>query len=59
MGRPVDKLEFHSPGIGTYDDGRQLHYSTLTGSKIGGDTRKSYFIKARGHANPGPGSYIK
>lgn len=38
---------------------RELHYSTLSGSKIGIDKRDSYFVKARGYKNPGPGSYIK
>ena len=59
MGRPNDKLDFDVPGSGSYDDMRQLHYSTLSGSKIGVDKRESYFVKARGYTNPGPGSYIK
>lgn len=59
MGRPADNVTFNTPGSGTYEDMRQLHYSTLSGSKIGIDKRESYFVKARGFTNPGPGSYIK
>jgi hypothetical protein len=59
MGRPADKIDFDVPGTGTYNDNHQIHYDTLSGSKIGIDQRKSYFIKARGYTNPGPGSYIK
>ena len=36
---------------------RKLHYQNLSGSKIGTDKRKAHFLKANGHANPGPGSY--
>ena len=58
MGRPTDKIDFDVPGSGTYQDMRELHYSTLTGSKIGSDKRESYFLKAKGYkVNPGPGSY--
>ena len=61
VGRPIDKIDFHVPDPGKYDDadGNKLHYSTLVGSKIGGGERKSYFIQARGYKNPGPGTYIK
>lgn len=59
MGRPSDSVTFNTPGTGSYDDMRQHYYSTLSGSKIGIDKRDSYFVKARGHTNPGPGSYIK
>lgn len=59
MGRPTDKIDFDVPGSGSYDDMRQLHYSTLAGSKIGAGKRESYFVKARGHTNPGPGAYVK
>jgi len=36
---------------------REIHYNTLTGSKIGIDKRDSYFVRARGFKNPGPGTY--
>ena len=59
-GRPVDKIDFDVPGSGHYQDMRELHYSTLTGSKIGSCKRESYFLNAKGFkVNPGPGSYIK
>ena len=46
------------PGPGHYSDMRQIHYQKeLIGSKIGCDERKSSFLKANGHSNPGPGSY--
>ena len=36
---------------------REVHYATLSGSKIGKDVRKRQFLKTAGHTNPGPGSY--
>ena len=57
MGRPVDKITFDVPGSGTYNDMNEIHYNTLSGSKIGIDKRDSYFVRARGHKNPGPGTY--
>jgi hypothetical protein len=35
-----------------------LHYSTLQGSKMGKDDRKSYFLKSSSYEKPGPGSYV-
>ena len=47
-----------TPGPGTYGDMINLHYSTLQGSKMGKDDRKSYFLKSSSHEKPGPGSYV-
>ena len=52
----IDKNK--QPGPGHYSDMIHLHYEQgLVGSKIGIDKRKSSFLKANGHTNPGPGSY--
>jgi hypothetical protein len=45
------------PGPGTYNDMISIHYSTLTGSKIGSDQRNSYFLKSACFSKPGPGTY--
>jgi hypothetical protein len=47
------------PGPGQYDDKITLHYSTLPGSKIGRDSRQSYFLKSSSYEKPGPGDYEK
>lgn len=47
-----------TPGPGTYSDMINLHYSTLPGSKMGRDDRKSYFLKSSSHEKPGPGEYV-
>lgn len=49
-----DKL---TPGPGTYSDMRNIYYSTLPGSKIGRDDRRSYFLRSASHEKPGPGNY--
>jgi len=46
-----------TPGPGTYDDMRRTHYSTLPGSKMGQDDRKSYFLRTASSEKPGPGNY--
>lgn len=46
-----------TPGPGNYSDMRALYYQTLPGSKIGRDTRKSYFLKSASYEKPGPGNY--
>lgn len=46
-----------TPGPGAYKDERSLYYSTLPGSKMGRDSRKSYFLKSANFNKPGPGNY--
>jgi hypothetical protein len=46
-----------TPGPGNYGDMRELYYSTLPGSKMGRDDRKSYFLKSASYEKPGPGNY--
>jgi hypothetical protein len=46
-----------TPGPGAYSDMRNLYYSTLPGSKIGRDDRRSYFLKSASYEKPGPGNY--
>lgn len=46
-----------TPGPGSYDDGRTLHYKTLAGSKMGKDNRASSFLYTPAHGKPDPGKY--
>ena len=46
-----------TPGPGAYSDMRTLYYSTLPGSKMGRDDRRSYFLKSASYEKPGPGNY--
>ena len=41
-----------SPGPGSYNDMRQSHYDNLSGSKIGRDQRKSFFLYDSTHYSP-------
>jgi hypothetical protein len=45
------------PGPGSYNDMTNLHYMRLSGSKIGTETRKKFFLKTPGFTNPGPGTH--
>ena len=48
-----------TPGPGNYDDCITQHYSSIPGSKIHKDARKSYFLKTSVSGNPDPGNYEK
>ena len=45
------------PGPGHYESKIELHYTNISGSKMGKDCRKGHFLRTAGHTNPGPGSY--
>jgi len=55
--RPVEKITYDVPGPGSYNDMTNLHYMRLSGSKIGTETRKKFFLKTPGFTNPGPGTH--
>jgi hypothetical protein len=57
MGAKISPEPKACPGPGSYEDMRQLHYKTLTGSKMGKDARKSYFLLDSTYKNPNPDSY--
>lgn len=46
-----------TPGPGAYEDMRKTYYKTLPGSKMGNDSRQSYFLKSSASEKPGPGNY--
>lgn len=52
----IDKT---TPGPGSYNSTDQLHYKTLTGSKIGKDKRKSFFLQTSITGKPDSGLYEK
>lgn len=37
--------KYGTPGPGSYENGHDLYYKTLAGSKIGTDVRKGDFLK--------------
>jgi len=45
------------PGPGHYESKIELHYTNISGSKMGKDARKGHFLRTAGFTNPGPGSY--
>ena len=51
--------ELNPPGPGAYSDMRELHYSSIPGSKMGKDNRNSFFLKTTVSGNPEPGLYEK
>jgi len=50
---------FTIPGPGNYENCIPQHYSSIPGSKIHKDPRKSYFLKTSVSGNPDPGNYEK
>jgi len=48
-----------TPGPGSYNSSDQLHYKTLTGSKMGKDKRRSFFLQTSITGNPDSGLYEK
>ena len=47
----------NTPGPGSYDDGRQLYYRTMVGSKIGREVRKGEFLRTASFMKQEPGKY--
>lgn len=56
--KPAQSMNNLTPGPGNYEDDRVLHYSTIPGSKMGKDLRKSnHFIHTASHKKQDPGRY--
>ena len=59
MGAKLNPEPKASPGPGYYEDMRQSHYNRLSGSKMGKDSRKSFFLFDSTYKNPHPDRYMK
>lgn len=57
MGKKLEINKKQTPGPGSYNDMRQVHYNTITGSQIGKDERKSFFLVDSTYDSPIPGRY--